>query len=276
MFSFDTRLVKPMSDTSNPRTDWQWVEVGPPDPRHTVLLLPGGLCTSAFFEDLMSGGALEAASVRMVAVTLPGFGGTKPLGDPSFEGWVDACADLAADLGCDAVVGHSVGANVALEMAASHRFDGPVLLLAPSCSRVDESMFLRVLDRTSTVLGSLPYALALRMMGVAMKGAFPAERHDALAAQMKHNDPKFVRSSSRSYLRYLDRNGSLVPRLCESGTRATIVLGDEDDVGLTDAERAEIEACETLSFVAIPEAGHFTLNQRPDRVADLLLELLNG
>lgn len=263
-----------MSD-ANPRRDWQWIEVGPVEPRYTVLLLPGGLCTSAFFDDLMREEALEVASVRLVAITLPGFGGTAPLADPSFAGWVEACGELANDLGCDAVVGHSVGANVALEMAASRRFTGPVLLLAPSCSRVDESMFLRVLDRTSTVFGSFPYALAQRIIGAAMKGAFPVERHDDLVAQMKHNDPRFVRSSSRSYLRYLDRHGSLVPRLCDSGVRTTIVLGDEDDVGLTDEERAGIESCATLSFASIPDAGHFTMNQRPDRVAGLLLQLLD-
>jgi pimeloyl-ACP methyl ester carboxylesterase len=263
-----------MSDT-NPRTDWQWVEVGPEDPRFTVLLLPGGLCTSVFFADLMRQHSLEDASIRLVAVTLPGFGGTAPLADPSFTGWVDACSELSEDLGCDAVVGHSVGANVALELAASQRFTGPVLLLAPSCSRVDESMFLRVLDRLSSVFAWFPYALALRIIGAAMKGAFPVERHDELVAQMKNNDPRFVRSSSRSYLDYLDRSGSLVRRLCDSRVRATIVLGDEDDVGVTDEERSGIESCPTLSFVSIPGAGHFTMNQRPDLVANLLLDLLN-
>ena len=60
-------------------------------------------------------------------------------------------AELVADLGCDVVVGFSMGANVALEMAASGGFSGPLVLLAPSLSLQDEAMFLRMLDRLGRV-----------------------------------------------------------------------------------------------------------------------------
>jgi hypothetical protein len=39
------------------------------------------------------------------------------------------------------VVGHSPGANVAIEMLAAGHFSGPLVLLAPSFSREDESKF---------------------------------------------------------------------------------------------------------------------------------------
>ena len=50
-----------------------------------------------------------------------------------------------------------MGANVALEMAGSGAFTGPVVLLAPSFSRRDEAMIIRVVDRLARVLGRLPF-----------------------------------------------------------------------------------------------------------------------
>jgi hypothetical protein len=107
---------------------WELRESGPPDADYTVLLLPGALCTAAFFEALMAESRLSEASIRMVATTVQGFGGTTPPDDLSMENYARLAGKLAADLGCDLVVGHSVGANIAIEMAASAEFAGPLLL----------------------------------------------------------------------------------------------------------------------------------------------------
>lgn len=69
------------------------------------------------------------------------------------ESYAKVAGTIAGELGCDAVVGHSLGANVAIEMVVAGEFSGPVVLLAPSFSRVDESKFPRTLDRMSSVLG---------------------------------------------------------------------------------------------------------------------------
>jgi pimeloyl-ACP methyl ester carboxylesterase len=124
--------------------DWEsWDrECGPPGAEHAVLLLPGGMCTAAQYQELMA--EPELAGVRLVAVTLPGHGGTPAPADLSVENYARLAARCAADLGCAVVAGHSMGANVALEMAASGAFSGPLVLLAPSFSRQDESMFIRV------------------------------------------------------------------------------------------------------------------------------------
>jgi len=49
-------------------------ENGPADAEHTVLLLPGGMCTAVQYEELMAQPAL--AGIHLVAVTMPGHGGT--------------------------------------------------------------------------------------------------------------------------------------------------------------------------------------------------------
>ena len=91
------------------------------------------------------------------------------------------------------------------------------MVLSPSFSRQDEAMILRVLHRAASVLGSLPYAAMLKIMGPAMKSEIPDARYETLIAEMQKNDPAFVRSQIRLYFDYLDRHGSVAPRLCEIG-----------------------------------------------------------
>jgi pimeloyl-ACP methyl ester carboxylesterase len=100
--------------------------------------------------------------------------------------------ELAAELGASVVVGHSLGADVALEMTASTGFNGSLVLISPSFSRRDESIVPRVLDRLAPVLGHLPYALVLRLIGGMLKGALPEGRAPALAAELRRNDARFV------------------------------------------------------------------------------------
>ena len=125
---------------------WLLYESGPEVADHTVLLLPGALCTAAFYDELIAEPSLRRASIRFAATTLPGFGGTEPLDDLSVENYARVAGRLAADLGCDAVVGHSLGANVAIEMVATGAFKCHIVLLSPSLSRKDESKFPRALD----------------------------------------------------------------------------------------------------------------------------------
>jgi pimeloyl-ACP methyl ester carboxylesterase len=152
---------------------------------------------------------LSGASIRLVATTLPGFGRTQPLEDLSMKSYATRAGKLAEQLGCDLVVGHSVGANVAIEMAAAGEFSGPLLLLSPTFSRRDESIFPRVLDRLGRVLGNLPYAVMFKIIGPAMRGGLPPDRRDQLIADLKNNDPGFVRRHTRGVLDYLDRHGNL-------------------------------------------------------------------
>jgi pimeloyl-ACP methyl ester carboxylesterase len=185
-------------------------------------------------------------------------------------------ADLGADLGADVVVGHSVGANIAIEMGAVGPFPGPLVLLSPSFSRKDESIVPRALDRLAAVFGYLPFALVLKMIGGMLKGGVPDDRVEALAAELQKNDPRFVRRNMHSVLRYYDRHGTLVPRLCNSGLRAWVVFGENDDTKLQDGERHALQSCPHVDLVTIPGTGHFTLNTHPGRIAGLIIEAISA
>ena len=243
---------------------------------HTVLLLPGALATAAFYDDLLAEPSMNDASIRFVARTLPGFGGTPAPDDPTMESYAREAGRLAAELGCDLVVGHSLGANVAIEMVGSGAFSGPVVLISPSFSRTDESKFPRALDRLSVVFGPLPYALMLKLVGPAMKNSLPPHRRDALIAELKNNDPGFLRRQTRLYLEYLDRHGTLAPRLRASGVPAWVVFGAHDEIGLADEERKVLDQCPAVRLVTIAGARHFSLNERPGEIAELVLAALAG
>lgn len=261
------------SATTSTHDGWEVFETGPPEADRSVLLLPGAMCTAAFFDDVV--GEPVLADTRLVTVTVPGFGGTAPAGAMTLESLAGQAGKLASELGCDAVAGHSYGGNIAIEMVAGGHFAGPVLLLEPAFSREDEFTELAVLDRIGRVpgIGGLAWALVIRTIGSSMKDELPPERLDALVAEMKKNDPGACRSAVRHYFRYLDEHGSLVSRLCDSGARAVVVFCDRSKVGLTDAERAGLEACPTVTMVEVAESGHMVMSNQPARSAELIREI---
>ena len=254
--------------------DWDIRESGPSNAERTVLLLPGGMCTAVFFEPIMD--ALVGAPVRVVAATLPGFGRTPHPADFSIENYASLAGQLAGDVRADIVGGHSLGGNVALEMAARGEFDGPVLLLSPTFSREDEAKELGVLDRLGAVpvVGQLAWLAMLKTMPKAMGKRFPAERRQALVADMANNDPRFCRRGVRTYFEYLDAHGSLVPRLCQSGVKSYVVFGDNDEIGLTDEERSALENCMDVTLITVANATHGLIIEQPARIAELILELI--
>jgi pimeloyl-ACP methyl ester carboxylesterase len=249
-------------------------ESGPAGAERTALLLPGGLNTARSYAELMAQPAL--AGTRLVAVTLPGHGGTPPPADFTIENYARLAAELAADLGCDVVAGFSIGASVALEMAASGAFKGPVVLLGPSLSLQDEAAFLRAMDQLGSVLGSLPSAAMLKMIPMAAKHARVSEdRRAELLADFRKNDPAIMRQIFRGYLSYLGRHDAPATRLCTAGVPTWVVHAEKGDGGLTDNERRTLEDCPYTTVITIPGTSYFIPNEEPERVASYLAEALS-
>jgi pimeloyl-ACP methyl ester carboxylesterase len=85
---------------------WDLRESGPADGARTVLLLPGGFNSAAFYAELMADEQL--AGLRLVAATLPGHAGTPPPADLGIEHAAQLLGRLASDIGCDLIVGFSM------------------------------------------------------------------------------------------------------------------------------------------------------------------------
>ena len=77
-----------------------------------------------------------ASDFRCVALDLPGFGQAPPLAEPSLETYSDFVWEALSALGIDqfVLIGHSMGAKIALQVAMSSLFAEPrqLILVAPS------------------------------------------------------------------------------------------------------------------------------------------------
>ena len=129
---------------------WSLREAGPSEAERTVLLLAGALATARCYDALVGhpepdGGDRPAGCGHRSRVRTD-----HGADDVSIEKLRPARGgSRRRPRGADAVAGHSLGANVALEMALTAGYSGPVVLLSPSLCRRDESMFPRALDRMS-------------------------------------------------------------------------------------------------------------------------------
>lgn len=185
--------------------DWELREAGPLNAEHTVLLLPGGMCSAGSYAEVMAEPAL--AGTRLVAATLPGNAGAPPPDDYSVENYARLTAELARAVGAEVVVGFSMGATVALEMVASCAFTGPAVLLGISLSAEDEPAFFRAIVRLGSVLGSLPSAVLARGAASMVKRVpASAERQAELREDFRRNDPQHIRHGLREYVRALHRH----------------------------------------------------------------------
>jgi pimeloyl-ACP methyl ester carboxylesterase len=259
---------------------WTFRERGAQDADHTVLLLPGALCTAAFYDDVLAEPGFAEAGVRLVAATPPGFGGN-PV-EPGFgmrvEDYATMVEDKAAELGCDAIAGHSYFANVLIAVAEHSRFRGPLILLSPCFSREDEEKDLRQLASLGRVpgAGTVLFRLVGRTLSSSMKGRFPEARHDELVREMRKTEPRAMRKLILRYFEHLGEPGSLAQRLAASGAAAWVVRGDEDEIGLTGQEAAALEAAANVNVVAIPGARHFSMTDRPAAVSQTILEAVGA
>ena len=263
--------------TGNHPTDvrWETVETGPAAAQQTVLLLAGGMCSARSYAEVMAEPAL--AATRLVAATLPGHAGTMPPTDFSTESYARSAARLARDLGANVVVGFSMGAMVAYELAVSGAFAGPLVLLGVSLSTADEPGFFRAIVHLSSPLGTAPVRL-LRAGATSMAGkaAVPAQRQAELKADFRRNDPHDVREALRGYLHWLARDDDPARRLCETGVPVWVVHAEKGDGGLTSHERSVLEACPQVQLVTIPGHVMFLPNDVPKQIAELITTALEA
>lgn len=252
---------------------WDMIDEGPRDAAQSVLLLPGGMCSARLFAELIAEPVL--ARTRRVAVTLPGHAGTKPPRDFSTEEYARLASELASELAVSVVVGYSMGAMVAYEMAVSGSYTGPVVLLGASLSAADEPAFLRVFDGLGSLLGTLPAAVfkkgAASMVGQAK---ISSERNRELKADLARNDPRVMRQWLHAYVRWLQRDDNPAQRLCDAGNRTWVIHSEKGDGALTRHERAVLEACDQVQVMTLPGRSFFLPIEESATIASVITEAL--
>jgi hypothetical protein len=248
------------------RQAWEVLTAGPEDADHSVLLLPGGANAARSFDLVMADPALSG--VRLVATTLPGMAGAPLTDDVSVPELARTAGNLAAEHRCDVLVGFSHGATVALEMLLSGHFHGPVVLLGISLTTEDEAGFFRAVVRASQRVGSWPMAALLRLLPLAARSAkIPEPHRRELIEDLKQNRAGDAVRVSGAYLDYIAADRDYADRLAASGSAVWVVHAVKGDGGLTDSERATLDAAPNVTLVTVPGAVFLLPDEAPEQTA---------
>ena len=78
----------------------------------------------------------------------------------------------------------------------------------------------------------------------------------------------------QAYLCWLHRDDDPARRLCEAAVPAWVVHAEKGDGGLTQHERAVLEACPRVQVVTVPGKVFFLPNEVPERIADVIVQAL--
>ena len=256
------------------REAWERLIVGPLDADRSVLLLPGGANAARSFDLVMAEPALSG--VRLVATTLPGMAGAPVSAEVSIPAVARRAGELARENACDVVVGFSYGATIALDMVLSGHFQGPVVLLGLSLTTPDESTFFRCVVRVSQKVGRWPMAILFRLMPLMARSAKTSERHKKdLIEDFKQNRAGDAVRVCGEYLDYIAADRNFAADLAASRSPVWVVHAEEKgDGGLTDAERATLEAAPNVTLVTIPGAVFLIPDEAPQRTAAVIADAL--
>lgn len=256
------------------REAWEILTVGPDDADRAVLLLPGGANAARSFDLVMADQALSG--VRLVATTMPGMAGAPLTGDVSVPALARTAGTLAKEQRCDVLVGFSHGATVALETLLSGHFHGPVVLLGISLTTEDEAGFFRAVVRASQRVGSWPMAVLLRLLPLVVRFAKIPEPHKRdLIEDLKQNRAGDSVRVSGPYLDYIAADRDYAAQLAASGSAVWVVHAEKGDGGLTDAERATLDAAADVTLVTIPGAVFLLPDEAPEQTAAVIATALS-
>jgi pimeloyl-ACP methyl ester carboxylesterase len=218
-------------------------------------------------------GPLLGRRHRVVALDLPPFGYSLRRGPYTLPRWVELVHDVAArlDLVRPLVVGHSLGAAVAVDDALEHpRGVSGIVLLDGDALPVGGPHWLAHLALDPF------YTSAFRIVtgsdwivGRALRGALgpnaPKQTHAALERWEK---PFRVAGTAAAFKQLFESGvpGLSLADLKRVSVPCLVVWGAEDSVDSVAAGRASAAALRSR-FVLIPDSGHLSMLARPHAVA---------
>lgn len=227
--------------------------------------------------------ALAGQGYRVVTPDLPGFGGSAAAGGPpSLDTMADQVDSLLGSLGIDAAVigGLSMGGYVAMAMLRRHpqRFTG--LVLADTKGGADgaeaaanrESVAASVESTGSTV--ELAEAMLPNLLGETTMEHRP---------QVVQTVRRWIRAQPAVAVAWAQRAMAARPDsladIAAFGAPVLVLYGAEDTLAPEPDAQRMAEAARSggsaTSVVPIPQAGHLTAVENPDRVSQALIAWLH-
>lgn len=216
---------------------------------------------------------LSHRGIRALAVDLPGHGesdGPALHGIGEMADWVLAFMD-AAEVGQAAVVGHSMGALIALEVAAQAPDRVRVLGLLGAAAEMPVHP-----DLIAAAEGPGPLAAELitdwGFGAVSHKGG---HLHPGLWAM--GGATRLIRDAApgvlASDLRACDAYKGALEAAARLAVPVLLICGDEDKMTPPKNASGLVEAADDITQIVLPATGHMMMIERPREVAKLLLEM---
>src|SRR5579864_967101 len=182
------------------------------------------------------------------------------------------------------VVGHSLGAAVAVQLALEHpERVGALVLAAPSATRASLNRLDELL--ATPILGSALATGALAVMGMTLHVGAIRRR---LTARLGLRE-SYLRRYARALLNPLTWHSFVVEqrmlvrelpvletRLSMISAPTTIVIGQGDRIVTPSSARRLTEQIPGARLVALERATHLLVQERPAELADLIVEAANG
>lgn len=228
---------------------------------------------------------LARAGRRALAVDLPGFGTADPLADgavlPQLDHFVDAALREAAPDGGAVLVGNSLGACAALRAAERSEAEvGGVVAIAPA--GLDMARWFGIVERDAVVRSLL--ASPLPVPGPVVRRAVE-EAYRRLAFRRPGSvDPRVIATfaghlgSKAAAGRILRSGRRLLPelrhpfRLDRIGCPVLLVWGEDDVMVARTGADLVLAAVAEARLEAIEDCGHCPQIERPDVVAELVMD----
>ena len=239
--------------------------------RGTPVILLGGFLEPSFVWNGV--GPRLAGRHRVYAIDLDGFGYSERRGPWTLSHWADQVQAFARRLGLrrPVVVGHSLGAAVAVELARRGTASRIVLLDGDALRSGGPPRLVRSGLARSPFFTTL-YRIAIGwpwLVRRILKSAYGPHHPRLDAAETRRWTDQFRAEGARAALQGIARNGIAgftSEELRRVRVRATVVWGAEDSVDPASAGRATARNLHAR-FVEIPGAGHLSMAVAPAAVA---------
>lgn len=243
----------------------------PPDPRQPTLLFLHGAANDHSVWALQSR-YLAWHGNNVLAVDLPGHGRSSGAVLPTVEAladWAVALLDAAA-VPVAALVGHSLGALVALHAAAGHpgRVRAAALLGAAVPMTVSDMLLaLAAADdpRALELINGWSYGPARQLGGAAMPGMWLAGNSLRL---MERTAPGVLHAALAACQNYTAGLDAAARVRCPT----LLIVGGRDLMAPPANARALAAALAVPRVVMLADAGHTLMSEEPDAVLDALRE----
>jgi pimeloyl-ACP methyl ester carboxylesterase len=119
-------------------------------------------------------------------------------------------------------------------------------------------------------------AILLRLLPLMARSAkTPGPHKRELIEDLKQNRARDAVRVSAGYLDYIAADRDYAARLAASGSPVWVVHAEKGDGGLTDAERATLEAAPQVTLVTVPGAVFLLPDEAPEQTAAVIATALS-